>query len=148
MARYLGEQPVKLQRSQLIRFSYLSHVNMIGNVQSHQNSHVSHYSAVKICLWSIVSLIIESCYKKKLHRNNRKTAILWSFSYNSFVKFYGKKNGSHNTTVLCQNLCYYETCYIVTFSRPLNFTTADPLITLIHGLALEDAYKCKRPIMC
>ena len=35
-----------------------------------------------------------------------------SFSYNSFVKFYGdKKNGSHNMTPLYPNLCYNEVCY-------------------------------------
>ena len=39
--------------------------------------------------------------------------ILWSFSYNSFVKFY-LKNGSHNTTVLYPNLCYNKVCCIET----------------------------------
>ena len=37
--------------------------------------------------------------------------ILWSFSYNSFVKFHGKKFGSHNMTVLYPNLCYNKVCY-------------------------------------
>ena len=32
--------------------------------------------------------------------------ILWSFSYNSFVKFHGKTFGSHNMTVSYTNLCY------------------------------------------
>ena len=36
--------------------------------------------------------------------------ISWSFSYNSFVKFYGKKFGSHNATVLYPNLCYNKMC--------------------------------------
>ena len=38
-------------------------------------------------------------------------AILWSFSYNSFVKFY-LKNGSHKKTVLYPNLCYNKVCSI------------------------------------
>ena len=37
--------------------------------------------------------------------------ILWSFSYNSFVKFHGKKFGIHNITLLYPNLCYNEMCY-------------------------------------
>ena len=35
----------------------------------------------------------------------------WSFSYNSFVKFHGKKFGSHNTTMLYPNPCYKKVCY-------------------------------------
>ena len=38
--------------------------------------------------------------------------ILWSFSYNYFVKLHSKKNGNLNMTVLYQNLCYNEVCYI------------------------------------
>ena len=35
----------------------------------------------------------ESCYEETiLKRNYRKMTILWSFSYNSFVKSNGKKN--------------------------------------------------------
>ena len=37
-------------------------------------------------------------------------AILWSFSYNSFVKFY-LKNGSRKKTVLYPNLCYNQVFY-------------------------------------
>ena len=33
--------------------------------------------------------------------------ILWSFSYNPFVKFHGKKYEGHNMTVLYPNLCLY-----------------------------------------
>ena len=37
-------------------------------------------------------VIHESCYKGIiLQRNSKKMTILWSFSYNSFVKFCGKK---------------------------------------------------------
>ena len=32
----------------------------------------------------------------------------WSFSYNSFVKFPGKKFGSRKMTMLYPNLCYNE----------------------------------------
>ena len=35
--------------------------------------------------------------------------ILWSFSYNSFVKFLGKKFGSHNMTMLYPSPCYTTT---------------------------------------
>ena len=36
-------------------------------------------------------VISESCYKGMiLQRNYRKMTILWSFSYNPFVKFHGK----------------------------------------------------------
>ena len=34
-----------------------------------------------------------------------------SFSYNSFVKFHGKKNGSHSMITLYQNLLYKKVCY-------------------------------------
>ena len=40
-----------------------------------------------------------------LLRNYRKMTMLWSFSYNSFVKFCGKIFGSHNMTVLYPNPC-------------------------------------------
>ena len=37
-------------------------------------------------------VISEPCYKGAiLQRNYRKMTILWSFSYNSFVKVHGKK---------------------------------------------------------
>ena len=36
--------------------------------------------------------------------------IPWSFSYNSFIKFQGKKCGSHNITLLYPNLCDNEVC--------------------------------------
>ena len=35
----------------------------------------------------------------------------WSFSYDSFVKFHGKKLGSQNMSVLHPNSCYNEVCY-------------------------------------
>ena len=45
------------------------------------------------------SVISESCYKGTiLKRNSRKMTLKWSFSYNSIVKFHGKKIGSHNQT--------------------------------------------------
>ena len=37
----------------------------------------------------------ESCYKGTiLYRNHRKMTMKWSFSYDSFVKFQGKKIGA------------------------------------------------------
>ena len=54
------------------------------------------------------SVISESCYTGTiLQRNYRKMTILWSFPYNSFVKFQVK----HNMTVLYPNLCSNEVCY-------------------------------------
>ena len=57
----------------------------------------------------------ESCYKGTiLQRNYRNLTIKvkrLSFSYNSFVKFHGKKFGSHNMIMLCPNLCYNAVCY-------------------------------------
>ena len=35
----------------------------------------------------------------------------WSFSCNSFVKFYVKKIGNHNMTALYPIPCYNEVCY-------------------------------------
>ena len=47
-------------------------------------------------------------YKRKY----RKMTILWSFSYNSFIKFpWKKKFGSHNMAELYANLCYNEAFY-------------------------------------
>ena len=47
-----------------------------------------------------------------LQRNYKKMTILpWSFSYNSFVKFHGKKFGSQNMAVLYPIPCYIEVCY-------------------------------------
>ena len=46
-----------------------------------------------------------------LQRNYKKMTISWSSSYNSFVKFHGKKFGSQNMTVLYPNPCYIEVCY-------------------------------------
>ena len=37
--------------------------------------------------------------------------ILWSFSYNFFVKFHGKKPGTHNMTVIYPNLSDNEVSY-------------------------------------
>ena len=38
--------------------------------------------------------------------------ILWSFSYNFFVKFYGKNLGATIwSTMLYPNLCYNDVCY-------------------------------------
>ena len=67
-----------------------------------------------LCLGSVeMDLVIsESCYKQTILQSNyRKMIILWSFSYNSFVKLNGKKMRGHNITMLYPNLCYNEVCY-------------------------------------
>ena len=58
-------------------------------------------------------LLSKSSYKGTiLQRHYRKMTILWSYSYNSFVKHHGEKQyGSHNMTPLYQNMCYKEVCY-------------------------------------
>ena len=54
-------------------------------------------------------VISESCYKRTiLQRNYTKMTILWSFSYNSFVKIHGKKNWDHNITALYPKWCYIK----------------------------------------
>ena len=65
-------------------------------------------SFITLCFGYIrINYVIgELCYKETiLQRNYRKMTIVWSFSYNSFVKFHGKKIGSHNMTVFYPNLC-------------------------------------------
>ena len=61
------------------------------------------------------------CYKrivlKKdkliLQRNYSKMTILWSFSYNFFVKFHGKKFGIESQhDGVYSNLCYNKACYV------------------------------------
>ena len=52
---------------------------------------------IMLCFGSIEidHVISELCYKGTiLQKNYRKMTILWSFSYNSFVKFCGKKIGA------------------------------------------------------
>ena len=74
---------------------------------------------ITLCLSSIGigmdCFICESCYKGTiLQRNYRTMTILWSFSYNSFVKFHGTKLGSHSMTVLYQ-ICVIMRCVIKGF---------------------------------
>ena len=48
-------------------------------------------------------VISELCCKGTIfQRNYRKMTIQWSFSHNSFVKFYSKKIGSRNMTAYIQ----------------------------------------------
>ena len=51
-------------------------------------------------------VISELCYKgTNLHRNYRKMTMLWSFSYNSFVKFHGKKSWQpQHDSVMSKNI--------------------------------------------
>ena len=74
------------------------------------------YNAVCYVLGSIgLDLVINESYYKGtiIQRNYRKTNMTWSFSYNSFVKFHGKKNGRHIMAVLYPNLYYSEVCCTV-----------------------------------
>ena len=49
-------------------------------------------------------LQVNHVYKGEiLQRNYMKMTMLWSFSYNSFVIFHGKKYGRHNMTMLYSN---------------------------------------------
>ena len=72
----------------------------IGRKESNQTKFI------RQCFVSIriKSVISELCFEWTiLQRNYRKMTILWSFSYNSFVKFHGKKLDSHNMTMLYPN---------------------------------------------
>ena len=69
---------------------------------------------ITLCLGSleINCVISKSCYKGTiLQRNYRKMTVIWSFSYNSFVKFHGKKIGSHYMARFFLNPCNNEVCY-------------------------------------
>ena len=55
-------------------------------------------------------VISESCYKRTI-LSNIKGIITWSFSYNSFVKFHGKKFVYLNMTMIYPKPCYNEVCY-------------------------------------
>ena len=83
--------------------------NTIGIFSNSQLVHYGHihYSAVPYkAIYEVHRLdrfISEWCCKGTiLQRNYRKM----TFSYNSFVKFHGKKNGSHSMTV------FYPICVI------------------------------------
>ena len=57
-------------------------------------------------------VISESCYDGTiLQRNYRKMTISWSFSYNSFVKFYGQKIWKPPHDSVISNLCYIKVYY-------------------------------------
>ena len=90
-----------------------------------------------------------------LQRNYRKITILWSFSYNSLVKFHdGKKSGSHNMTMLYPNLCsevYYKgtynkiytshvVCYIPLGSSHSYFSCINPSISELRGLLKSTSF--------
>ena len=65
-------------------------------------------SLITLCLDSIemAHVISELCSKGIiLQRNYRKMTILWSFSYNYFVKFHGKRFGSHNFQICVKVRC-------------------------------------------
>ena len=59
-------------------------------------------------------VISESCYKGTiLQRNYRKMTILWSFSYNSFVKFHGNKIWKlQQARVISKSFCVITRCVI------------------------------------
>ena len=66
--------------------------------------HVQCSPSITLCLGSIGmdSVISESCNKGIiLQRNYRKITILWSLSFDSFVKFHGKKlwEPQHNCVI-------------------------------------------------
>ena len=71
------------------------------------------HSEVPLGSIGIDCVISESCCRGTILQRNyyRKMAILWSFSYNSFVKFHDKKFVSHNMTRLYFNPCYGHFAY-------------------------------------
>ena len=71
-------------------------------------------SFITLCLGSIGMgcVISELCYKVTiLQRNYWKMDILWSFSYNFFVKFCAERFWCHIMFLFYQNLCYIKVCY-------------------------------------
>ena len=77
------------------------------------NIYVQRGNLIILCLGSIGMVIVLSdlCHEGTiLQRNYRKMTILWSFSFNSFVKFHGKKNREHYN-ISTVNPCYNEVCY-------------------------------------
>ena len=67
------------------------------------------------------SVMSESYYKGTiLQRNYRKMTILWSFSYNSFIKFHGKKFGSHSMAVSYPR-CVLKGLHCLYLSRFLDY---------------------------
>ena len=54
------------------------------------------------------SVISEPCYKGTILQRNEKMTILWPFSYNSFVKFHGKKWEPQHDCVITR-VCYKGT---------------------------------------
>ena len=83
-------------------------VDLIPNM----NKKCTDYSPfITLCLWTIRMdhVISQSCYmyyRTILQGNCGKMTMKLSFSYNSVVKFNGKKIGSHDMTVLYPNPCY------------------------------------------
>ena len=81
-------------------------------------------------------------------RNHRKMTMECSFSYNSFVKFCGKKNiGGHNITVLYPNLCYSKLCYKGTalYFSESSFKLAAPLNKSEYEQKMPQSHTADQP---
>ena len=52
---------------------------------------------------TIPIIFLKNCCNSILQRDYRKMTIAWSFSYHSFVKFHGEKNGRQNKTMSYPN---------------------------------------------
>ena len=96
-----------------------------------------------LCLGSIGMdhVITVSCYKGTiLQKNYRKMTILWSFSYNSFVKFNGKNIWEPQHDCVITSSYYNQVCYVgaVLYSNVSLTLILDILCTtlcsLIHNL--------------
>ena len=138
------------------QIKYIPSLNIIASTQCVKQHHDSVTWLVKMwtldapfikvqsCLSGTVqSLRNGPCYKTPcykwtiLQRNYRKMIISWSFSCNSFVKFQGKKFGSHNMTLLYPNPCYNEVCYIETALGLLCSQWRLRLVGIVHSQGLS-----------
>ena len=77
------------------------------------DKHIQCSPFITLCLGSVgmVCVISELCNKRTiLQRDFRKMTTTWSFSYNPFRKFHGKKiwELQHNHVIF---MCYNEVCY-------------------------------------
>ena len=72
------------------------------SLYGHCNKGQSHYKGSPFRMLCMEFIGMDEVIREKCH----KEVILWSFSYNSFIKSHGEKIGSHNMTVICPNLCY------------------------------------------
>ena len=82
--------------------------------KSHVTAHIQCSPFIMLYFGSIGKArnISELCHKGAILQSHRKMTMEWSFfPHNTFIKFHGKKYGSHNMNTLYPNLCCSKMCY-------------------------------------